>query len=183
MGLAHDAATVFGKALRPVRAGEEKIAWRKLGLEGPGLLTLTSPAFTNGHALPISATIDGEGSAPPITWRGVPQAARSLVLVCEDPDAPFPKPFVHLLAYGISAMSSGALVGAAPREGKNSSMKLGFAPAAPPAGHGAHHYHFQLFALDRELTLEPGEGRNALLDAMRGHVIAWGELIGTYERR
>jgi Raf kinase inhibitor-like YbhB/YbcL family protein len=183
MGLAHNAATAFGRALRPVRAGEEKIAWRKLRLEGPGVLTLRSPAFANGHALPISATIDGEGSPPPISFRGVPMAARTLVLVCEDPDAPFPKPFVHWLAYGISATSAGTLVGAAPREGKNSNMKLGFAPAAPPAGHGPHHYHFQLFALDQELALAPGEGRNAVLDAMRGHVIAWGELIGTYERR
>jgi Raf kinase inhibitor-like YbhB/YbcL family protein len=183
MGLASNAAATVGKALRGVRAGEDKLAWRKLALSLPDTITVTSPAFSEGGQLPSSATVDGEGVAPPIAWRGVPPSARALVLVCEDPDVPFPKPFVHWLAYGLGAASEGALEGVAPREGKNSTMKRGFTPAAPPPGHGTHHYHFQLFALDRELALEPGAGRSALLDAMRGHVVAWGELVGTYERR
>ena len=58
-----------------------------------------------------------------------------------------------------------------------------FTPAAPPAGHGVHHYHFQVFALDTEIELQDGAGRHTLLEAMRGHVVTWGELVGTYERR
>jgi phosphatidylethanolamine-binding protein (PEBP) family uncharacterized protein len=59
---------------------------------------------------------------------------------------------------------------------------VAFAPVAPPRGHGSHAYHFQVFALDAELPINPGAGRYELMETMRGHVIAWGELIGTYAR-
>jgi phosphatidylethanolamine-binding protein (PEBP) family uncharacterized protein len=68
------------------------------------------------------------------------------------------------------------------RLGQNSKLDLGFTPAAPPPGHGVHHYHFQVFALDRPVQLDPGAGRGDLLDVMKGHVTGWGELVGTYER-
>ncbi len=58
-----------------------------------------------------------------------------------------------------------------------------FAPAAPQRGHGVHHYHFQVFALDAATNLEPGIERSALVDLLKGHVVAWGEIVGTYERR
>jgi Raf kinase inhibitor-like YbhB/YbcL family protein len=183
MGLAESAAFTVGKALRGWRAGELKLASRKLGLRAPGAITVTSPAFAHREMLPLSATADGDGVPPPIAWQGVPSFARALVLVCEDPDVPFPKPFVHWLVYGISASADGSLATASHLEGKNSMMTRGFTPAAPPHGHGRHRYHFQLFALDRQLELAAGAGRSALLEAMRGHVVAWGELIGAYERR
>lgn len=90
---------------------------------------------------------------------------------------------MHWLAYDLDpGVSSIARTGVVGREGKNSMMKVGFTPAAPPPGHGVHRYHFQIFALDKALGLEPGAGRSALLEAIHGHVVAWGELIGTYER-
>jgi Raf kinase inhibitor-like YbhB/YbcL family protein len=183
MGFAQNAVFTVGRALRGLRAGELKLATRKLGLRSPGAITVTSAAFEHGHALPLSATADGDGLPPPIAWRGVPTFARGLVLICEDPDAPFPKPFVHWLVYGMPASPDGVLARTPHREGKNSTLAHGFTPAAPPPKHGKHRYHFQLFALDHDLALEAGAGRSALLEAMRGHVVAWGELIGTYERR
>jgi Raf kinase inhibitor-like YbhB/YbcL family protein len=135
--------------------------------------------------LPLSATADGEGTPPQLEWLGVPAAARSVAIVVEDPDAPFPRPFVHWLVWDIDP-TVGLFDfghGIPGREGKNSMMKTGFTPAAPPPGHGMHRYHFQVFALDKVLGLPEGSGRSAVLEAMRGHVIAWGELVGTYERR
>ena len=69
------------------------------------------------------------------------------------------------------------------RHGKNSKLSTGFTPAAPPPGHGPHHYHFQVFALDVALIDPPGIGRGSLVDRMKGHVLAWGEIVGVYERR
>jgi hypothetical protein len=110
----------------------------------------------------------------------------------EDPDAPTPKPFVHWLMYNIppdlrgiaedvrrenpAASASGAL------QGKNSNLKLGWTGMAPPKGDTPHHYHFQLFALDKPLDIGAGTGRSVLIDAMAGHVIGRGEVVGTYQR-
>jgi Raf kinase inhibitor-like YbhB/YbcL family protein len=167
-----------------VHAGEHKLASQKLELGNLTSLVVRSDAFVNANPLPLSATADGIGAPPHLEWLGVPPSARSVALIVEDPDAPFPRPFVHWLLYDleptVSVLDGIGFVG---REGKNSLMKIGFTPAAPPPGHGAHRYHFQLFALDKKLDLEPGAGRSALIEAMRGHVVAWGELVGTYERR
>ena len=68
------------------------------------------------------------------------------------------------------------------RLGENSKSENGFAPAAPPPGHGVHHYHFQVFALDVPVDLAAGGERDALVEVAQGHVLAWGEIVGTYER-
>jgi Raf kinase inhibitor-like YbhB/YbcL family protein len=166
-----------------VHAGAEKLAFHKLELDDP-TLQVHSSAFGQGEALPISSTIDGEGVPPPLKWDGVPEETQSLAVVVEDPDAPMPQPFVHWLVYKIPADATSIEAGspAGVREGKNSLMKSGFTPAAPPAHHGVHHYHFQVFALDAPVAAAPGAGRRELLEAMRGHVLAWGETVGTYER-
>jgi Raf kinase inhibitor-like YbhB/YbcL family protein len=135
--------------------------------------------------LPLSATADGDGAPPHLEWIGVPASARSVAIVVEDPDAPFPRPFVHWLVFDIDPATVSSIDfrhGVPGREGKNSMMKAGFTPAAPPPGNGMHRYYFQVFALDVVLGLEEGAGRSALIDAMRGHIVAWGQLVGTYER-
>jgi phosphatidylethanolamine-binding protein (PEBP) family uncharacterized protein len=90
---------------------------------------------------------------------------------------------VHWIVYGIraSARLLDARTSAARQHGKNSKFGTDFLPIAPPPGHGVHHYHFQVFALDTETEID-GLGRGALVDHMEGHVLAWGELVGTYER-
>lgn len=183
MGMAHEAAVTIGKALRPVHAGEQKLLSQRLGLGNLTSIVVRSDSFAADGPLPLSATTDGVGYPPHLEWLGVPASARSVAVVVEDPYVPFPRPFVHWLVYDLDPSVS-SLDGAnvAGREGKNSLMKIGFAGAAPPPGHGPHRYHFQVFALDRTLDLEPGVGRGALLEAMRGHVVAWGEIVATYER-
>ncbi len=184
MSFAHEVQKKVGRAVAGMRAGAEKIASRRLGTEQNRTLSVSSPDFPAGGALPRSASKDGDGIPPAIGWGNPPETARSFVLVCEDPDAPLPEPFAHWLVYGIPADMTmlDATTRAAVREGKNSNLQVSFAPAAPPPGHGLHHYHFQVFALDMELGLNPGVGRHELLESMRGHVVAWGEVVGTYER-
>lgn len=184
MGLAHEIGKNIGRAIEPIRAGDDKIASRKLRVtEDMRSIVVTSPAFTDGGSLAAAFTGDGAGVAPPITWKNIPDGALSLVLIAEDPDAPFPNPFAHWLVYSLPVTTSSiATSPAGGREGKNSMLKTGYAPASPPAGHGMHHYHFQVFALDAVLELGEGAGRSALLEAMRNHVIAWGEIVATYER-
>ncbi|HEY1957313.1 MAG TPA: YbhB/YbcL family Raf kinase inhibitor-like protein [Polyangiaceae bacterium] len=183
MGVAHDLMNKFGHALGGVRAGVPKLASRRLG--GERTIVLSSPAFVDGESLPPSATKDGGGIPPELRWESVPAATQSLVLICEDPDAPLPEPFVHWLVYDIAPAeaSIGPSNVSTAREGKNSNLKRGFTPAAPPAGHGVHHYHFQIFALDVTLGFAHGVGRRELVEAMSGHVLAWGELCGSYERK
>jgi Raf kinase inhibitor-like YbhB/YbcL family protein len=185
MGIAHKVEAAVGHTLEHVHAGEDKLASRKAANGILPTIHVRSSAFHAAGPLPVSSTADGEGVPPPLTWEGVPAQARSIAVVCEDPDAPFPEPFVHWMVYGIPATvraldGSTALPG---KDGKNSTLATGFTGAAPPVGHGIHHYHFQVFALDIALDLEPGVGRGKLLDAMKGHVLAFGELVGTYERK
>ena len=173
---------VVGRAVSRLRAGENHLAWQDVAREAPRKIEVTSPAFTDGAELPRAATVDGAGSPVPLAFANVPEAARSLVVVCEDPDAPLPAPFVHWLVAGIPPEANGIASGASFVEGKNSALSVGFTPAAPPIGHGVHHYHFQVFALDATPAVLRGVGRGELLDAIRGHVVAWGDLVGIYQR-
>ena len=161
-------------------------------------LSVTSPDFGNGAPLPRFATVAGAGIPPTLVVAGVPEKARSLVVVCEDPDAPMPHPFLQWSAYGFDGRDTtiDARTRASVAQGRNSTLEMGYAPANPPRGK-AHHYHFQVFALDGPLPGSPeaappwegeiggdgvamGAGRSELFEAMRGHVIAWGEIVGTY---
>jgi len=166
------------------RAGEQRLFFRRLGVEPSGDLRLTSDAFANGEPIPIRYTADGGSAEPPLRWSGVPQGALSLALAVEDPDAPTPQPFVHWLVYAVppAAKSIDAARAGGAREGKNSMFKTGWVGCAPPKGDVAHRYFFQLFAVDRTLDLPPGIGRSALLRALRGHVLSCATLIGTYRR-
>jgi Raf kinase inhibitor-like YbhB/YbcL family protein len=184
MSIVHEVQKKVGRAATGMRAGVDKITSRRVADEQSRTISVASPDFPSGGALPRSATKEGEGIPPTIGWGNAPDTARSFVLVCEDPDAPLPEPFAHWLVYGIPAGVTmlDASTRATAREGKNSNLQVAFAPAAPPRGHGVHHYHFQVFALDTELGVNAGVGRHELVEAMRGHVVAWGEVVGTYER-
>jgi Raf kinase inhibitor-like YbhB/YbcL family protein len=184
MGIAHELGKTIGKVMAPLRAGAEGLAPRRLGVVDRRTLEVTSPAFTDGGPLPVAFTadivVDGKAHPPPLAWSNVPLGTRSFVIIAEDPDAPTPKPFVHWLAYELPAHARSNEHRHA--EGMNSKLKNGYEPAAPPAGHGVHHYHFQVFALDTVLDLDWGAGRASLIEDMRHHVLAWGEIVATYER-
>lgn len=184
MDIVHEVSVAAGHALQGIRAGSEKLASKKVA---PGLapaISVHSVAFEPDEVLPISCTVDGVGAPPALNISGVPAGTQALVVLAEDPDAPLLEPFVHWLIYGIPGNVSDldAQTQHDYRLGTNGKSELGYTPAAPPPGHGVHHYHFQVFALDVMLEFSDGEGRQAVLDAMTGHVLAWGEIIGTYER-
>jgi Raf kinase inhibitor-like YbhB/YbcL family protein len=156
-------------------------------------MILSSPAFKQNHLIPRRYTSDGEDVSPALSWSEVPPATKELALLVEDPDAPTPEPWVHWILYRIPPATTSlaehilpALRVAQPAgalQGKNSWPKgIGYRGPAPPKGHGLHHYHFRLYALDVPLDLEPGLDKAALVKAMRGHILAEEELIGTYQR-
>jgi hypothetical protein len=136
----------------------------------------------------------GDDVSPALNWSALPDGTKELALICDDPDAPSPQPWVHWVIYKIPP-AAGGLREALPRsaqltqptgalQGKNSwpSDNIGYRGPLPPPGHGLHHYHFKLFALDAALDLKPGMDKATLLKAMQGHILAQAELIGTYQR-
>jgi len=183
MGIVHEVSVAAGQALG-IKAGAEKLASHRMSQGLPATIEVRSVAFEPGVPLPISCTIDGVGAPPPLSFAEVPDGTQSLVVLCEDPDAPQLEPFVHWVVYGIpnTASAVDAQTQHDYRIGQNSKAEPGYTPAAPPPGHGLHHYHFQVFALDVTLELAAGAKREELLDTMTGHVLAWGEIVGTYER-
>lgn len=155
-------------------------------------LELRAAAFEHAQPIPTRFTEDGEDLSPALTWSGVPATASELALIMDDPDAPSAQPWVHWVIYRIPGATTALPEGIARREqpdtppgamqGNNSWGTIGYRGPAPPRG-PVHHYHFRLYALDAPLTLKPGTDKAALLKAMSGHILAQGELIGTYQRR
>jgi Raf kinase inhibitor-like YbhB/YbcL family protein len=142
--------------------------------------SLKSPAFGNGQAIPRKYTGDGEDVSPPLAWSGPPAGAKSFVLVVEDPDAPSGT-FRH---WGICNLTGTHLPeGASGTAATNDFGERGYRGPAPPRGHGVHHYHFRLFALDVETLAVPPHAKVAdLRKAAEGHILGEAELIGTYVR-
>jgi Raf kinase inhibitor-like YbhB/YbcL family protein len=178
-----------GKTLARVRPGFDRIVSERAGIVTvPSSLFLESPAFAEGRSLPARCTADGEGISPPLRWFGVPAAARSLILLVEDCDSPTPSPLVHAIATGIPTtmheLAEGALHAhdGAPLLGKNSYFQASWLPPDPPPGHGTHRYVFQMFALDYVPQFEGPPGRSLILRALDNHVVARGQVIGTYKR-
>ncbi len=147
-------------------------------------INVTSSAFEQGGRIPTKHTGEGEDVSPPLSWTGVPANAEELALICDDPDAPRPTPWVHWVVYKIPADRSGLEENAAggAREGQNDFGTAGYGGPMPPPGHGVHHYHFKIYALDTALDAGAGLTKDELTAAMEGHVLAQGELVGTYER-
>ena len=157
----------------------------------PDSLAVTSVAFQDGGAIPVRFTADGDKLSPPLAWAGVPEGAQGVVLVIEDPDAPAPMPLVHTLAWALQGhddeLAEGALKspgsgGEAISLGRNSFLGAEYLPPDPPPGHGLHRYCFQIFAVDTALHLHGAPIRTQVAHAMKGHVVAKGLLVGTYER-
>lgn len=154
----------------------------------PTRFRLTSTAFARGAGIPRRHSCEGENRSPPLEWSGVPDEAASLAITCMDPDAPR-KTWVHWLVWNLPARSTGLPEavpqdGAVPsggRQGRNDSGHTGYDGPCPPPGK-LHRYYFTLYVLDRELGLEGGAAWPELEAAMKGHVVATAELMGTYQR-
>ena len=167
-----------------------------LGLPGLALaqasaeLAVTSSAFTAGAPIPVGYTCKSSNvESPPLSWQGVPKDTETLVLIVKDPDAPH-GPFIHWVVYNLPASVNGlsANVPASEKlangalQGVNSLGRIGYKGPCPPLGDSPHHYHFNLSALDTKLNLKPGATAEQVEEAMRGHVKATAEVVGTFAR-
>lgn len=149
---------------------------------GPSM-TLTSPSFADGARIPKLFTCDGGDRSPALAWSNVPEGARSLVLVCDDPDAPVGD-WVHWLLMDIPATENGiAENGTFSKStvGQNSWKKNAYGGPCPPPGK-AHRYIFTLYALDTWLALPAATTRNDMERRIQGHILAVARLTGTYGR-
>ena len=155
-------------------------------------LTIKSPVFAEDGSIPTRYTCDGEDVSPPLAWADVPAGTQSLALIVDDPDAPDPKApkrvWVHWVLYNLGPNAGGlheetAGTGSLPpgaREGRNDWDRTGYGGPCPPIGR--HSYFFNLYALDTVLP-DLGRPRKADLEqAMKGHILAQAEMIGTYQR-
>jgi Raf kinase inhibitor-like YbhB/YbcL family protein len=151
-------------------------------------LVLTSAAFKDGGAIPSKYTCEGADVSPALQWTRPPEHTKSLALVCDDPDAPMGT-WVHWVLYGIPADSTSlpegvakeAVVKGVGTQGRNDFRRTGYGGPCPPPGK-PHRYFFKLYALDAVLDLRPGAEKKDLEKAMMGHVLAQGQVVGTYRR-
>ena len=146
---------------------------------------LESPAFAHQGAIPKKHTGEGPDVSPPLAWGGTPPETKELALICDDPDAPTPKPWVHWVLYKLPASVISLAEGShgSGLEGRNDFGRAGYGGPMPPRGHGVHHYRFKLYALKAPLALAAGATKEQLLVSMKGLVLAESELVGTYERK
>lgn len=151
-------------------------------------LRLTSPAFTQGAAIPARHTGEGEDLSPELFWTEVPAGTRSLAVICHDPDAPLVSVrggygFVHWVLYNIPGTETGlpeAVTDFTP--GKNDFGRMGYGGPMPPPGHGMHHYFFWLLALRHAPQLPQGLTQMDLLKRIEPSLIGMNRLVGTYAR-
>ena len=167
--------------------------------DAPETISVTSSAFDHHGMVPESNSAYGENVSIDLTWADLPEGTQQLALICDDPVVVeigmMEQPFVHWVMYNIPASASGlpaglpsdatlemeGLEGAV--NGLNGLGRSGYFGPRPPANGQLHAYHFRVYALDDALNLEPGLGKAELLDAMNGHVLATGMLMGHYERK
>jgi len=153
-------------------------------------LSVTSSAFAAGGALPVRFSCEGAGVSPPLAWSGLPPGTRSLALIVDDPDAPDPAAprmtWVHWVLYNVPPEAAGLPEAVAPaqlpagtRQGSNDWQRTGYGAACPPVGR--HRYFHKLYALDVVLPDLGTPDKGKLEHAMRGHVLAQAELVGTYQ--
>lgn len=155
-------------------------------------LSLTSPRFSHGGAIPAEHTCEGSDVSPSLAWSGVPDGTKSLALVVDDPDAPDPaaprRTWVHWVLYNLPPDADGLPEGATKthlpkgtREGHNDWNRAGYGGPCPPIGR--HRYFFKLHALDTALPERDGLTKADVEKAMEGHVLARAELMGTYQKK
>lgn len=155
----------------------------------PSTMQLTSTAFQEGAAIPAQYTCDDRNVSPPLKWSGVPSQAKSLALIADDPDAPVGT-WVHWVLYDLPASTTelaedtpkGQFLPGGARQGLNDFKHLGYGGPCPPPGK-PHRYFFKLYAVDRTLDLKPGATKKEVEKAMDKHILAQGQLMGTYKRK
>ena len=154
-----------------------------------GKLQISSTAFEHQGAVPKKYTCQGDDISPPLAWSGLPDGTKSVALIVDDPDAPDPaapkRVWVHWVLYDIpptvqSLAEATKQAPAGARDGKNDWGRTGYGGPCPPIGR--HRYFHKLYALDTQLGDLGGPTKAQLEKAMQGHILAQGELIGTYQK-
>ena len=155
--------------------------------DGMKKIVVTSSAFGEGDRIPSDFTCDGVNMSPPIEWSGVPANTGSLAVIVDDPDAPSGN-WVHWLVYDLppdltqlpSGISAGEKLSIGGLQGHTDFGKTGYRGPCPPSGE--HRYFFKVYALDAMLRLKSGASKQELSQAMQGHILAGGVLMGKYAR-
>ncbi len=150
-------------------------------------ITIKSKAFDHGGMIPKKYTCDGINVSPPLTWDPVPEGTETLALICDDPDAPVGI-WVHWVIFNLPANTTGLkeqipyeeMLDIGAKQGKNDFRKIGYGGPCPPGG--VHRYYFKIYALDIKIMLKPGITKSQLIDAMSGHILGKGQLMGKYKR-
>ena len=151
-------------------------------------LEMQSEVFESKGYIPDRYTCDAQDFSPPLSWSGISENAKSLVLICDDHDSSF-KIWVHWVAFNIPPEAEGLkediskeeLAELSIVEGMNDFGKVGYKGPCPPSGK-AHRYSFKLYALDTTLVLEEGASKKDIIEAMQGHIVAEAKLVGLYQR-
>jgi Raf kinase inhibitor-like YbhB/YbcL family protein len=147
-------------------------------------INVSSSAFGPGAPIPARYTCGGADVSPPLSWDGAPSSEKSAALTVIDPDAPG-RPFTHWVVFnlppGTTGVPEGGPLPPGTMEGRNDFGGTGYRGPCPPPG-APHHYHFKVYALDATLSLRSGATEATFEDAIRGHVLADGELVGTFKR-
>jgi len=162
------------------------IAWEKEA-NTMEKIVVSSEAFKDGETIPPEYTCDGKNVSPALLWEGIPAGAKSIALIMDDPDAPGGM-FVHWVLYNIPAsarklpegMAKNETLGDGSRQGMTDFGRVGYGGPCPPKG--THRYYFKVYALDTMLNMQPGASKKQLENAMKGHILAQGELMGRYGR-
>ena len=160
---------------------------------GAQSLQITSTAFAADGAIPAAHTCDGGDRSPPLVFSGIPSSAKSIALIVDDPDAPAPdaktpqKPWVHWVLYNLPVDSTGLAEAVEPtdlpfqaQQGSNDWHRTGYRGPCPPDGR--HRYVHKIYALDTVLTGLASPTKAELEVAMKGHILAEAQLVGTYQR-
>jgi Raf kinase inhibitor-like YbhB/YbcL family protein len=173
----------------PEHSGEAITILKVDPREDVGLVLMSTAQAPDGRLADIHSAYH-DNLSPPLTWDGV-EGARTYALIVEDPDAPREQPFIHWMIWNIPAevtqLPQGMPNNADPItpqdavQGRNDMGGHGWFGPRPPVGHGVHRYYFQLFALDQKLEMGPETPLADLLNALKGHTIAQGEMMATYE--
>jgi len=182
----------LGHLLRNVRANEKhSLAHHPALAAVPQVIQLTSTWYGDCQPMPQCAAALGQGEniSPPLHWTGVPAGTAELALVMEDPDVPFPRPIIHMVAYGIAPDSTGLAEGAL-REGasglvfgKGTLGRQGYSGPRPPPGHGSHRYVFYILALSQKTQFAVSPKLKGFLAGVTGSMIGRGSLVGMFENK
>jgi Raf kinase inhibitor-like YbhB/YbcL family protein len=155
---------------------------------GSSELSIQSTAFVANGLIPVAYTCSGDDKSPPLAWSGVPAATKVMALIVRDPDAPMGS-YVHWVLYNLpadvtklpAAIPAIATLESGAEQGVNGRGASAYQGPCPPPG-PVHHYHFRIYALDVRLNLTAGANAGEVEQALKGHVLASADLVGTFAR-